>query len=266
MADEAREGRALARDQGALIALLREQLEEAQLEAVRLQRAAEVAPAAPHEGAPAHHPPPAFAFPTKVVYPELMTLTRKSFESFRLEYGRSHRQASVQNLVPKAFQDCMDPTVAKQVMQLCGLTPLQIHEAGAEWLRLSRQEIMAAVARKFFTEASASELERYYASVTVGGYTTCDEQLQAMQAFQQELAALDANIQDANAEPPAVTTKIEIILTTLRKIPQAEFLLRSKKFQSVEGIFEALIPQMTFAARAQRQLNGYPGFMYTGFR
>ena len=86
MADEAREGRALARDQGALIALLREQLEEAQLEAVRLQRAAEVAPAAPHEGAPAHHPPPAFAFPTKVVYPELMTLTRKSFESFRLEY------------------------------------------------------------------------------------------------------------------------------------------------------------------------------------
>jgi hypothetical protein len=92
-----------------------------------------------------------------------------------LEYGESFRQATVQQL-PKAFQDCIEPTVAKQVMQLCGLTPLQIHEAGVEWLALTREQIQTAVARNFFTEASASELERYYAAVAVGGYTSCDEQ------------------------------------------------------------------------------------------
>ncbi len=39
----------------------------------------------------------------------------------------------------------------------------------------------------------------------MGSYATCDEQLQAIQAFQQELAALDANIVAARAEPPAMT-------------------------------------------------------------
>jgi hypothetical protein len=53
---------------------------------------------------------------------------------------------------------------------------------------------------------------------------------------------------------------VEIVLATLSKTPQAEFLLKSKKFPTVDDIFEALLPQMTFAARAQRQLNGYPGF------
>jgi hypothetical protein len=263
------QARAQAGQQAAEIARLQGQLEAAQLEVVRQQRLAQVAAAQGGAGAQGggerrvaapQQPPPAFTFPTKVAYPELTKLTRKAFENFRLEYGKSFRQATVQNLVPKAFQDCIEPTVAKQVMQLCGLTPLQIHEAGAEWLALTRQDILTAVATKFFTEASASELERYYASVAVGSYSTCDEQLQAIQAFQQELAALDANIVAAQAVPPAVTTKVEIILTTLRKTPQAAFLLTSKKFLSVDGIFEALLPQMTFAARAQRQLNGYPGF------
>jgi hypothetical protein len=145
-------------------------------------------------------------------------------------------------------------------MQLCGLTPLQIHEAGAEWLALTRQEIMAAVARKFFTLASPAELERYYATIAMGGYATCDEQMLAVQAFQQDLAALDANVTAAGATPPATTTKVEIVLATLRKTPQADFLLKSKKFQTVDAIFDALLPAMTFAALAQRQLNGYPGF------
>ena len=93
-----------------------------------------------------------------------------------LEYGKSFCQATVQHLVPKAFQDCIEPTVSKQVMQFCGLTPLQIHEAGVEWLALTREQIQTAVAQKNFTEASASELERYYAAVAVGGYTSRDEQ------------------------------------------------------------------------------------------
>ena len=49
----------------------------------------------------------------------------------------------------------------------------------------------------------------------MGSYTSCDEQVHAIQAFQQELAALDANIVAARAEPPAVTTNVEINLTTL---------------------------------------------------
>jgi hypothetical protein len=260
------ETRAAARSQQEEAARVNERLEAAQLEVAQLRRALEVREAMPvqpepqGDAPPTQQPPPAFAFPTKVNYPELTKLTRKAFESFRLEYGKSFRQATVQRMVPKAFQDCMEPTVAKQVMQLCGLTPLQIHEAGAEWLALTRQQIQSAVARKFFTEASASELERYYATVAVSSYTSCDEQLQAVQAFQQELAALDANITAAEAEPPAMTTKVEIVLATLRKTPQAEFLLKSKKFPTLDAIFEALLPQMTFAARAQRQLNGYPGF------
>ena len=266
MADAVRDARVQARDdaraQAQELARVNAQLEAAQLEVARLQRAAEIpAPQPLQEGQGAvARPPQPFAFPQKVTYPELTKLTRKAFETFRLEYGKASRQASVQYLVPKAFQDCIEPTVAKQVMQLCGLTPLQIHEAGAEWLALTRQQIMDAVARKFFTLASAAELERYYATIAMGGYTTCDEQLQAVQAFQQDLAALDANVHAAGATPPATTTKVEIVLVTLRKTPQAEFLLKSKKFQTVDDIFAALIPAMTFAALAQRQLNGYPGF------
>jgi hypothetical protein len=56
-----------------------------------------------------------------------------------------------------------------------------------------------------------------------------------------------------------MTTKVEIVLATLRKTTQAEFLLKNKKFTSIDTIFEALLPQMTFAARAQRQFNGYCG-------
>ena len=242
MADEERDARVQAREdaraQAQELAGIRAQLEAAQLENVRLRRAAEVPlPQPPQEdlGAAARPPQP-FAFPQKVTYPELTKLTRKAFETFRLEYGKAFRQASVQYLVPKAFQDCIEPTVAKQVMQLCGLTPLQIHEAGAEWLALTRQQIMDAVARKFFTLASAAELERYYATIAMGGYATCDEQLLAVQAFQQDLAALDANVQAAGAIPPATTTKVEIVLVTLRKTPQAEFLLKSKKFQTVDDI------------------------------
>jgi len=156
------QARAQAGQQAAEIARLQGQLEAAQLEVVRQQRLAQVAAAQGEAGAQGggerrvaapQQPPPAFTFPTKVAYPELTKLTRKAFENFRLEYGKSFRQATVQNLVPKAFQDCIEPTVAKQVMQLCGLTPLQIHEAGAEWLALSRQDILTAVATKFFTEA-----------------------------------------------------------------------------------------------------------------
>jgi hypothetical protein len=48
---------------------------------------------------------------------------------------------------------------------------------------------------------------------------------------------------------------VEIVLVTLRETPQAEFLLKSKKFQTVDEILAALVPAMTFAALAQRQLN-----------
>ena len=43
---------------------------------------------------------------------------------------------------------------------------------------------------------------------------------------------------------------MEIVLVTLRETPQAEFLLKSKKFQTVDEILAALVPAMTFAALA----------------
>ena len=84
------EARAAARAQQEEAARLNAALEAAQLDVAQLRRELEVQAARPQQGGddrpPLQQPPPAFAFPTKVNYPELTKLTRKAFEAFRLEY------------------------------------------------------------------------------------------------------------------------------------------------------------------------------------
>jgi hypothetical protein len=84
MADAVRDARVQARDdaraQAVELARVNAQLEAAQLEVARLQRAAEIpAPQPLQEGQGAvARPPQPFAFPQKVTYPELTKLTRKT--------------------------------------------------------------------------------------------------------------------------------------------------------------------------------------------